>query len=89
MVARFATESGIKAEYFVPKILYIIVPLYAYGFIVNNACSNGVTENCSSFKQMGTLTARDVFQSRCPNHTTQSQSKAWLSLLNNFYLISI
>lgn len=60
-MARYATGSGIKAEFLVPKILEIITALYVQGFIVNIICGDGATENRSTFKQLATLSVKDVF----------------------------
>ena len=83
VVARYATGSGITAEFLVPKIRDIISALYVHGFIVVNICGDGATENRSSFKQLATLIARDIFGSRCDNCTKTSQQSTKLSLLDN------
>ena len=83
VVARYATGSGIRAEYLVPKIRYIIASLYAYGFIVNNICGDGATENRSAFKQLGTMTVADIFPHRCQTCSFKGQSILKKSLLDN------
>ena len=65
VVARYATGSGIKADFLVPIIRDIISSLYMYGLIVVNVAGDGATENRSSFKQLATLCAKDVFKKVC------------------------
>ena len=60
-MARYSTGSGIKAEFLIPKIQDIITALYTYGFIVNNICGDGATENRSCFKQLATMKASKIF----------------------------
>lgn len=65
VVVRYSTGSGIKAEFLVSKVREIITALYVYGFIVNNVCGDGATENRTTFKYLVTLTVRDVFAPSC------------------------
>ena len=90
VVARYSTASGIKAEFIVSRIREIICALYIRGFIVTNICGDGVTENRSTFKQLATITVKDLFPSssldRLPN---EKLGIAFQHPCNNTYKVFI
>lgn len=85
VVAQYSTESGIKVYFLVPRIQEIITSLSIYEFIVNNVCGDGATENRSSFKQIATMTVRDIFEPRCIVCTVTARESIQLSVLNNLH----
>ena len=65
-VARYAVGGKSTGSDLVQKIDRIICALFARGFIVNQICSDGASENVAALKMMATLTAADVFASLHP-----------------------
>lgn len=66
-----------------PKFREIITVLYAHGFIVNNICGDGATENNSTFKQLATMTVRDVSGTDHKNYKSTAHESINFSLLDN------
>ena len=52
-------------------------------FIFNSIRGDGATENRGAFKQLGTLTARDVFGSRCKNCSLNVHTSLKSTLLDS------
>lgn len=73
VMARHSTGSGIKSKFLVGKVQEIITALYVYGFIVNNVCGYCTTENRSCFRQLVTLTVRDIFTPSCKTYTVSTR----------------
>ena len=87
-MARYLVEAKLTGADLLEKIEHIICVLYTRGFIVNQVCSDGTSENVSALKLLATYEAKDIFPNLNPK-LPQTTRVAFRHPANDRYLIFV